>query len=358
MGLPWYCTREDVQRALDVKETARSSRQVDRAIEASSREIEGCLHRTFYPELTTRSFDWPSPDRSRSWRLWLNQHELISITTLVAGGVTIDPGDVLLYPASGPPYNRVEVNLGSSAAFASGDTHQQAISLAGLYGGCLDASAPAGELAAAVLTTTASTVDVSDAAAVGVGDLLKVGDERMIVTGRSMLDTAQTLSANLGASAAAVTVAVADGTGYAVDEVILIDSERMLIVDIAGNALTVKRAWDGSVLAAHTSGADVYAPRRLVVERGAVGTTAASHSNGVTIVKHVPPGPVVALCVGLSLAQLLGEQSGYARPESRSGSSNTASSSRPRNQEPGVGLAALWESAYASCGRKGRVRGV
>jgi hypothetical protein len=72
----------------------------------------------------------------------------------------------------------------------------------------------------------------------------------------------------------------------------------------------------------------------------------------------VPPGPVSALCVGLALAQVLGEQSGYARPESRSASSSTVSSGRLRTQEFGVGLDVLWRAAYASCGRKARVRGV
>lgn len=355
MGV-WYTTREAVKSALDVKETARSNAQVDRAIEAASREIEGCLHRRFYPEVRTLAFDWPNAQRARPWRLWLDANELISVTTLTAGGVTIAPGDVLLYPTGGPPYSRLEVDLGSSAAFSSGDTHQQAISITGLYGYRADETT-AGTLAAAVSTTTATTISVSDSAAIGVGDIVRVDDERMIVTGKSMLTSGQTLQTPLTASAANVTVAVTTGSDFAVDEVILLDSERMLIVDIAGDNLTVRRAWDGSVLAAHT-GSTIYAPRALTVERGALGTTAATHSDGADIVRHVPPGPVVALCVGLSLAQLLGEQSGYARPESRSGSSNTASSNRPRNQEPGVGLAALWESAYAACGRKARVRGV
>lgn len=356
MAAPWYCTREDVQRALDVKEAARAARQVDRAIEAGAREIEGCMHRIFYPLTATRTFDWPSPNRSRSWRLWLNQHELASITTLVAGGVTIAASDYLLYPAGGPPYNRVEIDLDSSAAFASGGTHQQAISIAGVYAGCRLDEADAGQLAEA-LDASETSVDVTDAAAVGVGDLLRVGSERMLVTGRTMLDSGQNLGGNLTASNANVTVPVSDGTAYHVDEVILVDSERMLIVDIAGNSLTVRRAWDGSVLAAHTAGADIYAPRTLTVERAAAGTTAAAHAGGAAVVRHVPPGPIVALNVGLALAQLLGEQSGYARPESRSGSGST-SDSRRRTQEHGVGLAALWDAAYAACGRKARVRAV
>jgi hypothetical protein len=354
---PWYTTRETVKAALDIKETARSNAQIDRAIEAASRQIEGALHRRFYPEVRTLTWDWPNAQRARPWRLWLDANELISVTTLTAGGETIAASDYLLYPSSGPPYNRVEIDLDSSAAFSSGDTHQRAISITGLYGYRAD-EAPAGVLAGAVSTVGATTIDVSDGAEVGVGDLLRVDDERLLVTGRTMLDTGQNLGADLAASAAAVTVAVSDGTGYSVDEVLLIGSERMLVVDIAGNALTVKRAWDGSVLAAHTTGADIYAPRTLTVVRGALGTTAATHLTAAPVARHVPPGPVVALCVGLALAQVLGEQSGYARPEGRSGSSSTVSSGRQRGQEIGVGLDALWKTAYAACGRKARTRAV
>ena len=55
----WYCTREDVQRALDLKSTSRSAQQVDRIIGEVSRQVEVDLGRTFYPLLTTRKFDWP-----------------------------------------------------------------------------------------------------------------------------------------------------------------------------------------------------------------------------------------------------------------------------------------------------------
>jgi hypothetical protein len=354
----WYATRETVKSALDAKETARNNAQVDRALEASSRLIEGKLHRRFYPEVRTLSFDWPSANRSRSWRLWLDADEIAEVVELVAGGVTIPSGNLLLYPSSGPPYNRIEVSLGSNSAFSSGDSHQQAIELTAVYAGCPLREADAGVLAAAVASTTAATVDVSDGAAVGVGDLLRVGDERMVVVGRLMADTGQNLAADLAASAGAVSVTVADGSGFSVDEVVLVGAERMLVVDVAGNTLVVRRAWDGSVLASHSSGADVYAPRRVVVERGAAGTTAATHLVGTAVARHVPPGPVSALCVGLALAQVLGEQSGYARPESRSASSSTVSSGRLRTQEFGVGLDVLWRAAYASCGRKARVRGV
>ncbi|WP_084965262.1 hypothetical protein [Thermoactinospora rubra] len=351
-----YCTREDVQRALDVKETARTHRQIDRAIESASDAIDGgrganrgagILKRRFYPEVATKTFDWPNSQRARPWRLWLDQHELISISTLTAGGTTIPASDYFLYPGDGPPYNRLEIDLDSSAAFSSGDTHQRAISIAGTwnYG---DDTAPAGTLAAAVSTTTATTINVSDSSAVGVGDLIKVDSERMLVTGKSMLTTGQTLQVDLAASNTAVTVVVTNGSAFNVDEVILLDSERMLIVDIAGNSLTVRRAWDGSNLATH-SGSTIYALRTLTVTRSAYGTTAATHSNAAAVSRQVYPPLVRDLAVGLALIELLGEQAGYAR---------TAGSGENQREVTGRGLAQLRADAVAAFGRKARVRAV
>lgn len=348
MATPWYCTREDVKRALDVAETARSNRQVDRACESAARAIEGRMHRRFYPETDTRYFDWPNSQRARPWRLWLDANELVSVSTLTAGGTTISASDYFLYPDDGPPYNRVEIDLSSSAAWSSGSTHQRAISIAGVYAGCPADTAAAGSLAEN-LDASETAVDVTDSGLIGVGDLIIVDSERMIVTGRTMLDTGQNLGGNLTATNSNVTVAVTDGTAYSVDEVLLIDSERMLIVDIAGNNLTVKRAWDGSNLAAHTAGADIYAPRTLTVTRGALGTTAATHTTSTAISRHLVPGLIRDLAVALALTQLLQEGAGYAR---------TAGAGENQREVSGRGLRALWDDAYAAYGRKARLRGV
>ncbi len=91
------------------------------------------------------------------------------------------------------------------------------------------------------------------------------------------------------------------------------DSERMKIISISSNDLTVKRAWDGSTLAAHSSGINVFAPRALTVERGSVGTTAATHSIAVTLTKNVPPAPITSLCIAEALVTFQQEQSAYGR---------------------------------------------
>jgi hypothetical protein len=163
----------------------------------------------------------------------------------------------------------------------------------------------------------------------------------------------------VSALASDVTIAVTTGTSYAVGEILLLDSERMLIVDIAGNNLTVKRAWDGTVLAAHT-GSTIYAPRRLTVTRGAVGTTAATHSNGAAITRHVVPGLIKELCVAEALNTLLQEGGGYSRVFGPGAGIIRGDGQRhsPGRVAGGVGMSDIRDAAYTAHGRKSRVRAI
>jgi hypothetical protein len=355
---PCYASREAVQRALDFAETARTDEQVDRAIEAASDDVEGFLHRRFYPTLTTRYFDWPNGSYSRPWRLWLDANELISITTLTSGGVVLDPADYFLRRSDDldePPYTSVEINLATSAAYGGGPTTQRDIAIYGLYGHSANEAA-VGTLVTGI-NTSAVGVDLSAAGTVGVGDLIRVDTERMLVAGRAMLDTGQNLAGDLEDSDAATLVAAANGTASS-GEVILIDAERMLVVDVAGDNLVVKRGWDGTVLAAHTSGADVYAARALTVQRGVCGTTAASHSLGAPVVRHVPPSLVRDLCVAEAIEQLLQETAGYARPTGASTARSGDSDTRQNKNQLGLGIEAIRDRAYTAYGRQARTAAV
>lgn len=346
MGI-WLATREDVKRALDSADTARNDAQVDRALDGATDSIHGLCHRKFYPELRTMTFDWPNPQSPTFDRLWLDANELISIVSITSGGVTIPTTDVLLRPDEGPPFTHLETDDSSSSVFAAGDTRQRAISIYGLYGFRNDEFA-AGALASSVASSSQLTIDVTNSTAVGVGTLLRVDTERMVVTGKTMLTTGQTLQApGLDAKNNTVTVPVVDGTGFAVDETILIDAERMLIVDVAGNNLIVKRGWDGSVLAAHTATATVYAPRRCTVTRGVLGTTAATHG-AVALVKHQAPPAVRNLAVAEALATLGQEQGGYSQQlRPLEGGRRTVVSIQDQRDQ-----------VYAAFGRKVRMRGV
>jgi hypothetical protein len=307
----WYATRESVKAALDAAETARNDAQVDRAIESGARSIEGLLHRKFYPWTGTRYFPWPHPRYRSAFRLWLDADELISVTTLVAGGITIPSSDYFLEPVNtGPPFTSIEIDLASSATFASGPTWQRAIAVTGVFGHSAD-EAPAGATAEA-LDNSETGVDVTDSSVVGVGTIIRVDSERMVVTSRSMLDTTQNTSVLTASSSDVAITGITAGT-ISVGEVILIDAERMLVVDVASTTLTVKRAWDGSTLAAHNAGVDIYAPRTLNVTRGALGTVVATHNTAAPIAQHLVPALVRDLNVAEAINQLQQETSGYAR---------------------------------------------
>src|SRR3546814_9940491 len=75
----------------------------------------------------------------------------------------------------------------------------------------------------------------------------------MLVIQKQALDTTQNLASAMNALKNDQVVDVTDGTLFFVGELILIDSERMRIVDITGNNLTVVRAYDGSRSEEHTS---------------------------------------------------------------------------------------------------------
>lgn len=344
----WYCTQEDVESAMDTAVSARNTAQIRRAIEAGSRGADTLCHRRFWPQTATRYFDWPRPD-GETWRLWLDEHELVSVTTLTAGGTTIAAADYFLEPANtGPPYTRIEIDRSSSAAFAAGNTPQRAIEIAGVFAGCPVDETAAGSLAEA-LDASETSVDVTDSATIGVGSLIRVGAERMTVTGKTMLDSGQNTGGALAASMADTTVAVATGSAYTAGETILVDAERMLIVDIAGNNLVVRRAWRGATLAAHNTNADVYAPRTLTVVRGAVGTTAAVHDTATAVFLFDPPPLVRDYSLALAVDQLLQETSGYAR---------TVGAGDNEREASGRGLRGLRDQVYAAHGRKVRHRAV
>lgn len=342
-----YCTREDVLSVLQVLQTPRAYPQVDRAIESATDNIDRRCHRTFHPTTATRYFPWPDANSSAvSWRFWLDDNELGgALTTLTSGGTTIT--SYFLEPqAAGPPYNRIEINTASTAAFSTGSTHQRAIVVTGPFG-YSTATQAATALAGALASTSATTLAVADGSQVGVGDLLVIDSERLIVTGRSALTSAQTLQTPMTASAANTSCAVTTGTAFHIGEVITLDTEQMLITEITGNTLTVERAVNSSVLATH-AGSTIYAPRTLTVVRGANGTTAATHLDAAPVLRSWVPAPVRSLAIAESIVELQQGGAGYAR--------TAGSGENERVIGAGAGLSDLRDQVETGFRRKVRIR--
>lgn len=350
--LPCYATREEVKRALDVKESAVSDVLIDGAIESARGDVQGLLHRRFYNVLTTEYWDWPNFQRAVPWRIWFDERELadtiLNVPVVTSGGTVIPSSAVLWGPWNySPPFTFLELNRSQSYSFGVGSTPQRDVAVTGLFG-YWDKRASAGSLAAAISSTSALTCTVTDGAALGVGDVLIAGTERMLVQDKAMIDTGQAQQGS-GCSTKQANdnlLAVTDGTQFGLLEVLQVDAEQILVTSVTGNSLTVKRAWNGTALGAHT-GAEIYADRQITVTRGDLGSTAATHIQGTALSIQVIPGLVKELGIAEAINHVLQRTSGYARTMAVPGAGNVV---------PGGGLPDLREQCYAAFGRKARIR--
>lgn len=341
-----YATREEVMSSPDIKSTGTAVTRVDSVIESSSRDIDRLLHySTIAPLVATKRWDYPNEQRARSGRLWLNDWPLWSATTFISGGVTVPPSGYVLEPnRSGPPYSSININRLSSYALSMGNTSgQQALSITGLWA-LENSEEGAGTLTSSIVD--ASTVSINVSTPLGVGSLIRIDSERMIVTTKTYVTSGQT--GTLVASNAATALTVANGAVFSQGEELLIDTERVQVEEILGNTLMIRRATGGSVLAAHTA-ATVYWPRTYVVQRGAQGTTPAAHSNGAAISRWVPPGPINELCIAYSLDRFFQRGSGYAR---------TIGSGENERQATGGAIRQMEERVRMTYGRVARISAV
>jgi hypothetical protein len=143
--------------------------------------------------------------------------------------------------------------------------------------------------------------------------------------------------------------------GFSVGETLLIGAERLYVVDNDGTNLTVVRAADGSVLAAHSIGAPIFAYRSLTVSRGALGTVAEAHTGGATITKWDVPALVRDLCKAEAISRLEQEWSAYG---ARVYSDEAERDSSGTEVVAGRGLTDLRKSCARRYKRKLRARAV
>lgn len=317
MGIS-YAKREQILRSLTATETSYTASLVDAKLQSSSRSLEGFLHRRFYPERRTIAVDWPNYSSSPTWQIDLQGNEIISLTEVTAGGVDITAGCYLSRAdnLAEPPYSLLNVDLSAGVAFSSGDTFQRAVNVTGLFGfNDTSTASPGGALNGAINSsvTTVGIEPVNGIFTIGVGSLLLVGTERMAVIGRQMVSTTRTTTSALLANQASASFTCANASEFANEETILIDSEKMRIDEIAGTTIFVTRAFDGTALAAHSSGSTIYASRQFIVQRGVLGSTAASHSDADSVYDHEFPALVNELCIAETVFGLENSASAYAR---------------------------------------------
>jgi hypothetical protein len=369
-----YCSRTDAQRAIDFTDGLITNLQVDRAIQSAARNIEGHLHRLFYPQDLTLWWDWPNSQYAYPWRVWFDNWDCLCLTSFSSGTIAIPLNTCFLRPANprpGFPYTSVELDRSSTSAFGGyAATPQNAIQAIGTWG--FTALADEAATLTANITSSQTSVTVTNSALISAGDLVIIGyargtapypsdtfghagliqpyeGERCLVQDVALADTtlAQTGSGCTTANSADNQL-TAGAAGLNTGEVVVLDSEEMLILALnsAGTTATVQRAWNGTVLATH-SGAEVYAYRSLTLQRGILGTAAASATEGTGVYKHRVPALVRDLAIAESVNRILQETSGYSRMVGAGDSAMPAS---------GTALADLWDEAMTEYGRKSRTR--
>ena len=350
---PTYATRRMVKSATDIQQDATYDDQVDSALEDAAESVDGLCHRRFYNVLETASWDWPNFQRAYPWRIWFEERELATVTdpapTVVTGGTTIPATDgnglaVLLWGPwnYAPPYTFLELNRASSYAYGLGPTPQKDVSILGRFG-YWNRQRAAGALAIAVSDTTSTGVTVTDSSTVDVGDVIIVDTEWMLVADNGMADTGQTIATGMTADASDQALPVQSGTALHKGEIVQVDQEQMLITSIAGATATVNRGYNGTTLAAHTSTTAIYAARLLTVTRGDFGSTAATHTNATAVAALLVPGEVRELAAAEALNTVYQKVSAYAR--------TIGENARP---VPGGSLPDLRSKVYARYGRQQR----
>ena len=177
----FYCTLTEAKAAASVTTTGPEA-ELKRHIRSASRWIEqtcgqGGLVRAFIPYLATKKFDYEFP------RLLNLKDDLISITTLTNGdGNTMTPPEYFLYPANETPKRWIEPNH-SDNPFTYNDTHQQAISIDGMWGYCNEFEPNVDAVKNATgLTETGTSLEVATLATFSEGMTLLIGFEAVFVS--------------------------------------------------------------------------------------------------------------------------------------------------------------------------------
>lgn len=338
--------------ATDVKQVENYIRHVDAAVEAASRSVEALTHRRFWNDLKTVQYEWPSYQRAYPWRIWFDAAELADVTTVVptvTTGGSLIPNSAIMWAGSSnyyPPYTYLELDRSQSFSFGNGPTPQRDVLITGVTGYWAQVK-PGGTITASV-NSSVTTVPVSDSSVVGVGDVMIVDSESMLVRDMTWSTTGLTLTSGGTTAQDNDNVLTLNGSGVNAGEVIQVDAEWMLVLSASGNVLTVERAWNGSVLTAHSASAPVLAQRSCAVARAFGGTTAASHSSSAVFSTQLVPDLVHELAVAEALVYLEQQARSYGTQDGGPGLAKT----------PGAGLPGLRDQCYAAYGRKVRQRAI
>lgn len=315
---PVYATRRDVSQGPATHYPRDLQQAIDERIEAASRQAERIAgNRAFHPTFSdTRYYDFPTDKTVRSYELWTDGTDWLAVDTLTVAGTVISPANYTLEPVNdGAPYQAIRIDDTSTDGWSAGDSRWRAIQVDGTTG-VSQATTTAGALNGAISDTTGTTVTVTDAQAVDVGNIIVVDSEWFLVTGRDWSTTAGiTLSATLSDSTTSWEATVSTTAGLVEGETIRVGFEEMLVkaIDSTANTVALDRAVNGTPLQNHLATAAVQQSVDLTVTRGALGSTAATHLDAAAVSTWDIPGTLREYVAAKAITDLQQRFSAYAR---------------------------------------------
>lgn len=230
----WYATRKELASRLgiDTGNTTKNS-LMDETLESVSRMIEMHTDRWFYPRKEVRYYTPKSTGEDRSYRWSVLTDDLLSLTELatdqngtnVYGDIWTLNTDYALEPANAAlgaipsPYWRLDVLPYARYTFPA---WQRSVRATGNWGYYDVRQAASATLAAAITTTSATSITLSAAPDVTIG------------------------------------------------HTIWVDSEAMFVTALAGAVATVQRAQNGTTAATHSNGAAIQIQSYPVVHNAAL----------------------------------------------------------------------------------------
>lgn len=188
-----YANLSQIRAYLESSDTAMSTdddAKLTQYLIWASRQIDRRTHRKFYPRIETREYDYQGDAREH-----LVDDDLLAITTLTVDGSSVASSEYYLYPLTGYPKFKIEMNRGGGTIFTYSDTPQSAVSLAGTWGyhedwdnAWVDSQDTVEDdpLSDSATSLTVNNIDGADingiTPRISVGSLLKIENEYLEVT--------------------------------------------------------------------------------------------------------------------------------------------------------------------------------
>ncbi len=265
-----YCTLAELLDDLD-EPGALKEAAVMRYIRAASDYIDQKIGR-FIPVTETRRYDG-------NGLLEMFIDLCLAVTSLTLDATAITSTQYLLYPRSrhweNGPYNVLIIDP-DATELSCWTAERDVVIIVGRWGLYEDTEATGATVSSQ--SSSETSLAASSGAAVSPGAVLLIESEQELVTATGD-PSDSTANTNEAVDISEEEIDVTDGTKVYTGETIRVDYEQMLVIGIKGNTLMVRRGYNGTAKATHSTSTDVYVYRTFTVSRGVNGTTAAAHSS-------------------------------------------------------------------------------